>query len=139
PDPVAEPVAELLAQAGRGDHVARRRIRLLRLDAGPRRLETLELRLEADVVGALELVRKLAGGERARAVRAVPVEHCSRIDHDRRPPLDHTVAAVGVRPSAVRPGGDDGVESLLLGSELVEVLEHPPGELALGTADEPLL
>ena len=44
-----------------------------------------------------------------------------------------------MRPGAVRAGGNDRVERLLLGSELVEELEHPPGELTLGAADEPLL
>ena len=70
PDAVAEPVAELLAPAGRRDHVARGRVGVAAADARAVRVEARELRLEADVVGARELVRELAGRERARAVGA---------------------------------------------------------------------
>jgi len=55
-EPVAEPVAEVVAEAGGGDRVAGDRVRL---DSGDARLDTrdsLQLRVEADVVGAAELV-----------------------------------------------------------------------------------
>ena len=45
--------------------------------------------------------------------------------------------ACGLR--GVRPGGDDRLEGRRVGAVLVEELVQPPGELALGAADEPLL
>ena len=47
PDAVPEAVAEVLAEAGGLDHVARRLVGIHAGDAGPRRLEPGELRLES--------------------------------------------------------------------------------------------
>ena len=41
-----------------------------------------------------------------------------------------------MRPGTIRARRDDRLERLLVGSELVEELGHPPSELALGPADE---
>ena len=56
PDPVAQSMAELLAPAGGHDHIARGCIDLATACAGRKGREPGELRLEADVVGASELV-----------------------------------------------------------------------------------
>ena len=120
PNPVAEPVPEVLAEAGLVDHRSRRGVRLLGFDAGTRRFQASALRLETDVVGSPELIRKLAGRERTRAVGAVPVENRAGIDHDRRPGLDHAVTRVGMGLGAVRARGDDRLERLLVGAELVQ-------------------
>src|SRR5436190_6484134 len=69
-DAVPEPVAEVVAEAGFRDHVARGRVGARAVDARARRLQPAQLRLEADVVGALQLAGQRAGRERPRAVGA---------------------------------------------------------------------
>ncbi len=75
PDAVAEPVAEVPAEAGGLDRLARERVGLDAgqpgLDPGDRSL----LRREADVVDLAELLRQdAAGREGAGAVAAVAVD-----------------------------------------------------------------
>ena len=107
--------------------------------AGPGRLEPRELRLQADVVGARELVRQLARRERPRAVRVVAVDLRGGVDHDRLARLDRDVARARVRQRAVRPAGDDRRERHVLGAEVAHRPLDPPGELLLGAAGEALL
>ena len=76
---MAEAVPEVLAEARRRDHVARDPVGLDARHAGPDPRDGRELRLEADVVGAPQLRRERAGGERARAVGAVAVEPCAPV------------------------------------------------------------
>src|SRR4051812_39427256 len=74
----AEPVAELVAEAGLVDHRAGRCVRVDPGGPGPGALEPGLLALEADRVGVLQPVGERAGREGARAVRAVAVDQRAR-------------------------------------------------------------
>ena len=78
PDPVAEAVPELLAPAGLLDHAARRPVGVGAAHARSDRLEPRELRRQADLVRTRQLVRQLARGVRARAVRRVAADLAAR-------------------------------------------------------------
>ena len=106
---------------------------------GPRRREARQLALERRGVGGLELVRQRAGGEGARAVGVVAVDHRAGVDHDRLAGLDRAVGRPRVRLGGVRARGDDRLEGRRVGAVLVEELVQPPRELALGATDEALL
>ena len=86
-----------------------------------------------------ELVRQVAGRERARAVGRVAVDPAARVDRDERVRRDLDVADVRMRAGAVLGGGDDRVERELRGAVLVEELADPPRQLPLGAARELLL
>src|SRR5262245_32177622 len=139
PDAVAEAVAELPAEAGGLDLVARGGVCIDAGHAGTDGFEAPELALETRRVGAPQLVGKRPGGVGTRAVGAVVVDHGARVDHDRLPRADRAVAGAGVRFRAVRARGDDGLEGGCVGAELVEELVQPPGQLALGSPDERLV
>ena len=139
PEAVAQPVAEEVAEALGGDQVARDRVDLAAARARAYRLERRQLRAQADVVRARQLVRQVAGRERARAVRAVVAELGRRVDDDRLASLDHPVARAGVRLRAARACPDDHRECGLVRPELAHQRLEPPGELLLGSADEGLL
>src|SRR5439155_8845776 len=118
--------------------VARDRVDVAGDEAGPKRVQRRELRLEAYAVGVLQLRRERPGRERARAVRVVAVEHAAGVDDHRLPRLDPPVAGMRVRGRAGRAGRDDRREGRAVPAELVEELLHPPRELALGPPDERL-
>ena len=111
PDAVPEPVPELLTPAGRSDHVARGRVDFTAARSGRERLESRQLRLEAHLVGARKLVRKLAGGEGARAVGGVAIDAAAGVDGDERAGGDLDVPNVRVRARPVLGRGDDRVEA----------------------------
>src|SRR5919106_1527241 len=94
------------------------------------------LRRATERVRAAEIVRQGARGERARAVRAVPVDPGARVADNRLPRLDAAVARMMVWKGCVRPRGDDGRERRRLGSLLVQEALHRPGELGLRATDE---
>jgi hypothetical protein len=125
-------VGEELAQPRVGDDIAGDRVDISADLAGPSRLEPRELRLQADVVGARELVRQLARRERPRAVRVVAVDLRGGVDDDGLARLDRDVARARVRQRAVRPAGDDRRESALLGAELAHrPLDHQASSVSV--------
>src|SRR3954463_427403 len=139
PDAVAEPMAELVAEAGGFDLVAGGSVGVHAGDAGPRSFEARQLAFERRGVSGLELVRQRAGGEGARAVGVVAVDHRARVDHDRLAGLDRALGRARVRLRRVRARGDDRLEGRPLGTELAEEVIEPPSKLALAAADERLL
>src|SRR5213592_976880 len=107
PDPVAEPVTEMLAVPGRGDEVPGDRVDRLPLrpgvDPGERRL----LRLAHDLVDLARAFARLAGGEGASAVGAIAIKLRPHVEDDQLPGADRPLARLGMRQGAVGPGGDD--------------------------------
>ena len=81
PHPVPQPVAELVAVAGRHDRVARRR-RRPRVPGRPGadRVEGADLGGAHELVDLARLVVQLAGGDGAGAVRAVAVDDRPHVD-----------------------------------------------------------
>ena len=94
------------------------------------------LRRAAERVGAAEVVRERARGERPGAVGAVPADLGAGVDDHRLPRPDPPLAGMVVRQRRVRPGGDDDGEGERLRALVAERLLQPPGDLRLGAADE---
>ena len=136
---MAEPVAEVLAVARGLDHRARHCVDLATAGAGVDRIDARQLGLQHELVDLAGLVARLAGRDRARAVRAVAVELGAPVDHDHLPRPDLDVAWLGVRQRPVRPGGDDRVERRPLSALLAHRPLERVGELTLGPPDEPLV
>ena len=136
-DAVAEPVPKRVPEARRLDLVARRRVDARPGRPGPDGLEPRELRVEADLVGPLQLIRERPGCEGPRAVRAVAVDHAARVDDHRLAALDPPAPGLGVRLGRVRPRRDEDRERDAVRVRLVQEGLEAPGELALGPADEP--
>ena len=135
PDAVAEAVAEVVAVAGVGDHLARDGVGLDAGHPGPDPVDCRELRLEAHVVDLAQHCGELAGREGARAVRAVAVELGAPVGRDERPRLDDVVCWLAVRLRAVQPGRNRGVERKVVDAVGVQQLPQPPGDLALAPPD----
>src|SRR5262249_5798552 len=135
-DAVPEPVPELVAVARVDDDRAGDRVRLVAGHAGPDALARRDLRLEADVVRATELLREvLARRDGTRAVGAVAVDARAEIGDDQRVLADDRLARLGVRPRAVRSRCDRGLERQLVHAMCVHQLAQAPGELALAPPD----
>src|SRR6266571_727585 len=79
---VPEPVAECGGEGTVLDDAPSGRVRVHPAHAGARPCEPDLLRLEADGVGLLQLVREQAGRERARVVGEVAVDRAAGVDHD---------------------------------------------------------
>ena len=136
---VAEAVREELAQPCLRDQLTGDGVDVAALPARPGRPEPGQLRLQADVVRAREVVRQLARRECPRAVRVVAVDLRGGVDDHRLPRLDRDVARARVRQRPVRPAGDDRRERHVLGAEVAHRPLDPPGELLLRAARESLL
>ncbi len=126
-------------EAARLDHAGGELVHLAPLGARMDRVEALLLRVLRDLVGAREVVRQVAGRERARAVGAVAVDHRARVDDDQLVRLDAPVARMVVRDGAVRAAADDRVEGGGVGAGLAHRPLDEPHELLLGLADEPVV
>src|SRR4051794_8660750 len=133
---VAEPVAEVLAEAGLLDHLAGAQVGVDSAGAWADRVERGQLRSEAHVVGLLQAIGKRARRERARAVRVVGADPGARVDYDGLAGLDLSVRGPAVRSRSVRAACDDRLEARPVAAELVEELVEPPGEVPLGAARE---
>ena len=72
--------------------------------------------------GGLELVWQRSGGEGARAVGAVAVDHRACVDHHRLARFDHAIGWPRVRLCAVRARRDDRLEGGRAGTQFVEEL-----------------
>ena len=139
PDAVAEPVAEVLAEAARRRSCRARPRRHRRRSRRPDRLDRRELAGEAELVRPRELLVERPGREGAGAVRGVAADDGARVDDDRVAGLDLAVARAVVRQRRVRAAGDDRLEREPLAAVLAEELLEPPRELALRPPDEALL
>src|SRR5437588_3256516 len=96
-DTVTEAVPEAPAEARVLDHVPGDAVDLGAVSARDARGKPGELRAEADLVGARELLGQLARRERPRAVRVVAVDRAAGVDDDGRPLLDQPLARLAVR------------------------------------------
>src|SRR6478609_364861 len=81
------------------------------------------------------MLTRLAGSEGASAVGAVAVELCPHVEDDQLATADLSLARLGVRKGAVRPGGNDRREG-----RLGALLAHPSldraGDVELGAPAE---
>src|SRR5256714_12641112 len=136
---VAQPVSELVSEPGLLDRIACDAVGIGALHPGTDRVDRGLLRLQADGVGLGDPPGQLAGGERPRAVRAVAVDHRPGVHDDRVAVLDDPIAWMRVRQRASGACSEADVERETLRAELVQQYLQPPGEVALGPADERLL
>ncbi len=138
PDAVAETVSEMIAVAAGVDHLAGDAVDLAPAAARGDCLHALALRLEHELVDAPGVLARLAGRDRARAVRAVAVELGAPVDHDHLPRSDDHVARLGVGQCAVRSGGDDRLEAGALRAAHAQLALERQRQVALGSADQPV-
>src|SRR4029453_5720754 len=138
-DAVAEPVPELLAEASVLDHAPCRRVGVSARYGRTHRIQSGKLAPQARVVRLGKVARKLAGRERACAVRVVTLEHRAGVDDDRRVRLYDAVGGPAVGRAPAGPGADDALEGCPVCAKLTEDLLQPPGKVAVGASDEALL
>ncbi len=138
-DAVPEPVTEGLAEAGRLDRSAGRRVRVAARDARTDGSEPRELGLETERVQVGQPLRDLADRERPGAVRAVAVEHAARVHDDEHALRDRAVAGDRVWRGARLPRRDDRGEGHVVRTALAKRPLDPPRQLALAAARESLL
>src|SRR5207249_261681 len=128
---VTQPVAELVAEAGRLDDRAGGGVRVDAARARADAVETCLLASEAHGVSLLQALRQRAGREGAGAVRAVAVDLDRGVDDDGLAGTDLAVGRSGVRTCGVLAGRDDRLERGRHASDVVEELVEPPRELLL--------
>ena len=135
PDAVPGSVDEVLAVTGVGDHLARRAVDLLALDARPHRLEAGLLRAPHELVDLALLVGRLADVDGAGRVRAVAVLDAAEVEDDHVAFLDHTLVELVVGVGAVRARADDGEVDLRM-PVVAEEAGEVGGDLALAATRE---
>ena len=139
PDAVAEPVAEVVPVPLGGDQVARHGVDLAARRAGPHGVERRLLGAQDEVVDLRQVVVELAGGPRARAVRAVAVEPRPEVEGHEHAGGDLDVARLGVRQRAVLGRGHDRREAGVAGAAAAHLLLERARHLALGAPDDAAL
>src|SRR5438046_4414126 len=135
-DPVTEAVTELLAVARTFDHGSRHRVDLAPARTRRDRLHALLLGRAHELVDLTRLRRSaLAGGVRARAVRAVALHACAPVDREQNVWRDLLLPRFGVRERAARAGCDDRGKGGL-GAEVAHAVLQRERDLALAPPDD---
>src|SRR6476659_151519 len=135
PDPVAEAVAEALAEPGGGDRLAGNPVKRFAVDSGGNRIERRRLSAADGLVDLTGALSWLANGKSSRAIGAIAVELRPHVEDDQLPLADLALARLGVRQRPVRPGGDDRREGGVA-PELADSRLGGAGDLALAATAE---